>query len=339
MRISTLAAGVCAAALLPTAALAQQTCEQRQNSRVAGVAAGAGLGAIAGAAVAGRDDRTKGAVVGGLAGALLGNHLSKGQADCARAYGYYDNDGVWHANAVASTNAAGYFDRAGAWVEGAPQGHYDRDGRWVQTAADSSVAGYHDNNGLWVPASATGYYASDGRWIASAAPGYYDRSGRWIAGPTTGRYDADGRWMAGQAAGRRDSQGRWIADPQPGYYENGRWVRGATVGYYDARGRWIATEDRMQRADREMSGERRSADQRQADISDRITRAMDDGRLSRREGNQALRSLAAIGRDERALRARSGNLRPHERANIHARLDRLSATIRQDVRDRRESDR
>jgi len=48
MRIQTLVAGVCAAALIPTAALAQQTCEQRQNNRVAGTVVGAGVGAVAG---------------------------------------------------------------------------------------------------------------------------------------------------------------------------------------------------------------------------------------------------------------------------------------------------
>src|SRR5689334_22833026 len=166
MRIQTLVAGVCAAALMPTLALAQQTCEQRQNNRVAGTVVGAGLGAIAGSAVAGRGDRNEGAVIGGLAGALIGNQVAKGQPDCSRAYGFYDDRGAWHANAVARNQAAGYFDRNGAWVEGAPRGHYDRDGRWVQAVTDASAAGYYDRDGLWVPASAEGYFTRDGRWIA-----------------------------------------------------------------------------------------------------------------------------------------------------------------------------
>src|SRR5213592_383512 len=138
MRIQTLVAGVCAAALLPTVALAQQTCEQRQSNRVAGTVVGAGVGALAGSAVAGHGDRTEGAVIGGLAGALLGNQISKGsRADCAHAYGYYDNNGAWHANAVARNSAAGYFDRTGTWVEGAPRGYYGNDGRWVDAASDA----------------------------------------------------------------------------------------------------------------------------------------------------------------------------------------------------------
>jgi hypothetical protein len=336
MRIQTLVAGVCAAALIPTAAFAQQTCEQRQNSRVAGTVVGAGIGALAGGAVAGRDDRTQGAVIGGIAGALLGNQLTKGQADCARAYGYYDNNGAWHANAVARNNAAGYFDRNGAWVEGAPRGHYDAQGRWVQASTDAQAAGYYDARGLWVPASASGYYTNDGRWVAAAAPGYYDRSGRWVAGPSTGRYNSDGHWIAGQASGRRDANGVWVADPQPGYYENGRWIRGEAVGYYDARGRWVSTDDRRpQRADYPDADRRRSVDERQADLSQRIRRSMDNGRLSRMDGRQAMRTLAAIEREERSLLNRRGVLGPRGQATIHARLDTLSATIREDVRDDR----
>jgi hypothetical protein len=333
MRIQTLVAGVCAAALIPTAAFAQQTCEQRQNNRIAGTVVGAGLGAIAGSAVAGRGDRNEGAVIGGIAGALVGNQIAKGQPDCARAYGYYDNNGAWHANAVARNNAQGYFDRNGAWVEGAPRGYYDRDARWVQADADASTAGYYDAKGLWVPASASGYYTQDGRWVAAAAPGYYDR-GRWVAGPATGRYNADGQWMSGEAAGRRDANGAWIADPQPGYYENGRWIRGEAHGYYDARGRWLSTDGRQQRADYRNQGGQ-SIDQRQAEMGQSIRRGMDTGRLSRAEGGRAMRTLAAIEREERSLRNRQGDLGPRGRATITARLDQLSASIHEDVRDGR----
>ncbi|HEY8617082.1 glycine zipper 2TM domain-containing protein [Phenylobacterium sp.] len=331
MRIQTLVAGVCAAALIPSLAVAQQTCEQRQNGRVAGTVAGAGLGALAGSAVAGRGDRTEGAVIGGIAGALLGNQVTKGKPDCSRAYGYYDNNGLWHANTVASSDAAGYFDRNGAWVEGAPRGHYDRDGRWVQVASDASAAGYYDSAGRWVPASASGYYTQDGRWVAAAAPGHYDRSGRWIEGPSTGRYNADGQWLSGQASGRRDANGVWVADPQPGYYANGRWVRGEARGYYDTRGRWIPTDAQQQRADYAAEGGR-SIDDRQADLAQRISRNIENGRLSRAEGQHAMRTLAAIEREERSLRNRRGVLGPAAQATINARLDTLSANIREDVR-------
>nr|QQZ51699.1 hypothetical protein JKL49_12535 [Phenylobacterium glaciei] len=43
MRKTLLAAGIAAAALLPTFALAQQTCEQSNNNRIAGTVIGAGL--------------------------------------------------------------------------------------------------------------------------------------------------------------------------------------------------------------------------------------------------------------------------------------------------------
>lgn len=334
MRIQTLVAGVCAAALIPTAALAQQTCEQRQNNRVAGTVVGAGIGAIAGSAVAGRGDRNEGAVIGGLAGALLGNQMTKGKADCARAYGYYDNNGAWHANAVARNNASGYFDRTGAWVEGAPRGHYARDGRWVQADTDVSAAGYYDARGLWVPASASGYYTNDGRWVAAAAAGHYDRRGRWVAGPATGRYNSDGLWMAGEAAGRRDANGVWISDPQPGYYENGRWIRGETAGYYDARGRWMNAEGGAQRVDYR-TRDLQSIDERQAEMGQRIRDGMEGGRLSRAEGSRAMRTLAAIEREERALRNHRDNLSPRSQATINAKLDQLSASIREDGRDGR----
>ena len=60
MRIHQLVAGVAVAALMPTLALAQTTCEQRSTNRVVGTVAGAGLGALLGSAIAGHGDRTTG---------------------------------------------------------------------------------------------------------------------------------------------------------------------------------------------------------------------------------------------------------------------------------------
>ena len=136
MSKNLLLAAVAAAALIPSFASAQQTCEQQRTSRTVGTVAGAGLGALAGGVIAGRDDRTKGAVIGGIAGAILGNQISKSGADCAHAYGYYDNNGMWHANDVARADARGYFDRNGVWVDGTPNGYYDANGRWVTAATD-----------------------------------------------------------------------------------------------------------------------------------------------------------------------------------------------------------
>src|SRR3954463_16095897 len=123
MRLHQLAAGVAVAALIPTFALAQTTCEQRQTNRAVGTIAGAGIGALLGSAIAGHGDRTAGAVVGGLGGGLVGNQLAKSNADCAHAYGYYDNAGAWHASNVSRTSASGYYDREGQWVDGAPNGY------------------------------------------------------------------------------------------------------------------------------------------------------------------------------------------------------------------------
>ncbi|HWU81262.1 MAG TPA: glycine zipper 2TM domain-containing protein [Caulobacter sp.] len=335
MRIQTLVAGACAAALIPTIALAQQTCEQRQSNRVAGTLVGAGIGAIAGNAIAGRGNRSEGAVIGGVTGALIGNQVAKSKPDCARAYGFYDNQGAWHANSLARGEATGYLDRDGGWVDGAPRGYYGRDGRWVQAGADASVSGYYAN-GLWVPASASGYYAQNGRWTP-AVSGYYDRSGQWISGPANGRYDADGHWMDGQASGQRDASGAWITEPQPGYYDKGRWIRGQAFGYYDARGQWIATDGRIQQVNMTPGHPHGSIapsiDARQAQLAERIDRGARNGRLSRIEVSEAKRTLAAIERQEQSLRNRQGHLGPRGKAVITARLDRLSKSLGADVRD------
>lgn len=319
MRIHQLVAGVAVATLLPTFALAQQSCEQRQANRTVGTLAGAGLGALLGSAIAGHGDRTAGAVVGGLGGAVVGNQIAKPRGDCAHAYGYYDGAGAWHASTVSRTNAQGYFDRDGAWVDGAPDGHYDREGRWVRTSTESTAAGYYDNRGRWVPASANGYYAADGRWVAGAASGHYDSRGNWVVGPATGRYDARGRWIPGQPAR--------ASDMQPGYYDQGKWRPGQVSGYYDARGRWVSVNNSGAG-----NGRGRMPDDiagRRTWVDDRIHRGLDDGSLTRSEGNRALRSLAAINRDERTLRNRSGGLRQRDERMILARLDNLGDNVRE----------
>jgi hypothetical protein len=120
MRAKLLMAGFALAVILPSAASAQESCEERASNRVAGTALGAVAGALLGAGVAGHHEKGTGAVVGGLAGGLIGNQLTKGPPDCRHAYGWYDNDGRWHANHVAPSEAYGYYDRGGGWVEGQP---------------------------------------------------------------------------------------------------------------------------------------------------------------------------------------------------------------------------
>lgn len=335
MRKNLFVAGVAAAALLPSLAFAQSACEQRNTNRTAGTVAGAGIGALLGGAVAGRDDRATGAIVGGIGGAILGNQLSKSKDNCAQAYGHYDTQGQWHANSVQQSQARGYYGRDGAWVEGAPNGYYDAQGRWVVASTGSSTSGYALARGGWAPASAGGYYDTNGQWVGGAASGYYNRSGRWVAGPAVGRYDNRGRWIAGEAAGRRDANGAWIADAQPGYYENGRWRAGEAHGYYDTQGRWIATSvsagGYAANANHDGRGWADAPSDftgRAAWLDQRIRRGQDEGRMSRRDASDALRSLSALRREESGMRHRNGQLNRRDEIYMQAKLDTLSDGLR-----------
>jgi hypothetical protein len=321
MRRHLLAAGIAVAALLPTALLAQQTCEQRSENRVVGTLAGAGIGAVLGGMIAGHDDRTAGVVIGGVGGAVAGNQLS-GRGDCTRAYGYYDNNDQWHANDVQPASAQGYYDRNGGWVQGAPNGYY--------------------TNGHLVPVSAGGYYETDGRWVAGVASGHYDADGRWDATPSIGRYDEDGRWIQGQAAGHRDGNGRWVSDAQPGYYQNGRWTRGQAYGYYDTRGSWIETQPFAgQRAPdanpsyrhagygpADWNGAGDGFNMRRSWLEAGIHRGMNNGTLARQDGWQALRQLSALRNQERHLRHYHGMLGRDDAQRMQARLDDVASNLR-----------
>jgi hypothetical protein len=340
MRKHLLAAGIAAAALIPTFAVAQQTCEQQHQNRVAGTVVGAGLGALLGAAIAGRNNTGAGVVVGGLGGAVVGNQLTRPTEDCAHAYGYYDSNGRWHANAVARGYASGYYDRSGAWVDGAPNGYYDSQERWVPATSSADASGYYDRDGRWVPASSAGYYDTNGQWVAGAASGHYDR-GRWIAGPVTGHYDRSGRWVAGQPSGHRDVNGDWVADAQPGYYDTrGRWIAGSATGYYDDQGRWNATaaaaaadrgsdvayESYQGRSD--WGDARPGVQAHEAWLERRIRSELNDGTLSRSEAYQALRPLNSIRREETSRRGYDGRLSPRDEAYFGAELDNLNNSTR-----------
>jgi hypothetical protein len=192
MRNHLLVAGVAAAALFPTFALAQTSCEQQHENRVAGTLGGGAIGALIGSAVAGHGDKTTGAIIGGVGGAVIGNQATKGSADCAHAYGYYDSRGAWHANAVARTEARGYYDREGRWIEGAPNGAYDSRGTWVPATSQ----GHYDSHGGWTPAQTTGYWDTRGQWVAPQ-PAAYDRAGAYDRGDN--RAYRDNRAYADQA--------------------------------------------------------------------------------------------------------------------------------------------
>ena len=320
MHAHLLVAGIAAAALVPSFAFAQQhqqqqPCEPRHAATTSGTTAGGSIGA---------------AVTGALLGAVLGR-----PAVCAQAYGYYDANGIWHANAVNRAEAAGYYDRDGRWVNGAPNGHYDAQGRWVPAQTNANASGYYDRNGQYVPASANAYYDTNGQLVGGAASGYYDRNGRWVAGPATGQYDAQGRWIPGQARGHRDANGVWVADAQPGYYDaQGSWHVGQASGYYDAQGRWVATGPAPSgyasaHADGGIwAGAPIEITARRAWLGERIRSGMREGTLSQREGVRALQALNVIRREETALRNRRGMLNARNESTIRAKLDAVNAGLR-----------
>lgn len=265
MRKLLLAAGIAGAVLIPSAALAQQSCEPRRDTSAAGVASAA-------------------------INALLGNPELR--ANCAHVYGYYDDNGMWHANTVDRTSAQGYYDREGRWVTGAPNGYYDGQGRWIATNTNASASGYYDTNGRWVPASAGGYYDVNGRWVAGAAQGYYDTNGRWQAGPVYGYYDSTGRWIS--TAPAASNYGAYVA-----YQHRPDWAGAPTN--FRARTNWL---------------------------EQRIKRGIREGTLVRSEGQNALVSLRSIRDQERGMRHYRGRLSPDGAAMIQARLDTLNADLR-----------
>ena len=175
-------AGIALAVFTPVVASAQEDgCRRDGNGRIIGTVVGAGAGGVLGNVIAGRGDKAEGSIIGAILGAVIGNQVSKSDlGDCRRAYGYYDEQGRWHATGVSASEALGYYDRNGSWVEGQPNGYYDN-GRWVMSNSDRSNAGYIDRNGQWVPASSVGYYDRNNQWVGGAATGYYDVRGRWIS--------------------------------------------------------------------------------------------------------------------------------------------------------------
>ena len=80
MRKLLLIAGLAAAVAAPTFSYAATACERsRSDNRVIGTVAGGVLGALAGSAIASRNDSTAGILIGGTAGAVAGNQLAKGK--------------------------------------------------------------------------------------------------------------------------------------------------------------------------------------------------------------------------------------------------------------------
>lgn len=335
MRISIFAAGVALAALMPSAAMADQSsCERQRSSRVVGTVAGAGIGAVLGNVIAGKGDKTLGTIIGGVGGGVLGNQITKPDADCRHALGYYDKQNRWHSSAIASRDARGYYNRDGDWVDGVPNGYYDSNNRWIASSGDAADQGYYGANGHWVPASANGYYDSNDQWIEASASGHYDSRGRWVAGNTNGHYDSQGRWMTGAASGHRDADGNWMTTTQAGHYDsNGRWWAGNATGYYDNRGRWLSASGSNQ-DDQDQTFAPRNFRDRTTWLDRYIRDALRNRDISRTEGDQSLRELNGIKASGRAMsRNRRGSLSVRDEASLQLRLDRLSARLGVPTRD------
>jgi hypothetical protein len=328
-------AGIALAVFTPVVASAQDDgCRRDGNGRIIGTVVGAGAGGVLGNVIAGRGDKTEGSIIGAIVGAVIGNQVSKSDlGDCRRAYGYYDEQGRWHATGVSASEALGYYDRNGSWVEGQPNGYYDN-GRWVMSNSDRSNAGYIDRDGQWVPASSVGYYDRNNHWVGGAATGYYDTNGRWVAGPTRGRYDARGRWIVGDTGYANEDKANWNTVEQPGYYDNnGRWQAGRAYGYYDVRGRWISTRiDYYQSNDNQYRPGTGTYDlgQMPTDISTRIIwmreyvrSELQSRRITQNSAQYARRELTAIEAQNRQFN-RDGRLTQREAQMLEKRLDRLT---------------
>jgi hypothetical protein len=178
MRKLLLVSGLAVATLIPSLASAQ-SCEQQHGRQVASTLAGAGIGALIGAAVAPRHTGA-GAVIGASGGAIVASQASRPDRDCSHAYGYYDRDNQWHANNIDRADARGYYDRDGAWVDGAPDGYYGRDGRWVANSASAYGAN----------ASYDGRYFGGRRDIDSRAAWLQQRIDSAVRDGSISRYEA-----------------------------------------------------------------------------------------------------------------------------------------------------
>jgi hypothetical protein len=125
MKNSIFLTGIALSILTPSIVMAQvDGCRRDGNGRIIGTAIGAGAGGVLGNVVAERGDKTEGAIIGAIVGAVIGNQVSKSdRGNCRTAYGFYDEQGRWHATGVSTSDARGYYDARGRWVS-TRQGNY-----------------------------------------------------------------------------------------------------------------------------------------------------------------------------------------------------------------------
>ena len=102
---AALSLGACATTDGYASACERDYAENRQYA----TASGAALGALAGAAIAGPNDRERGAAIGALAGGLLGNQLSERDDPCGYGFGGYNRDGRYGYDRVPRRGDYGYY--------------------------------------------------------------------------------------------------------------------------------------------------------------------------------------------------------------------------------------
>ncbi len=102
---ATLALGACAT----TDGYASRCERDYAQNRQYATASGAALGALAGAAIAGENDRERGAALGALAGGLIGNQLSERDDPCGYGFGGYNRDGRYGYERLPRRGDYGYY--------------------------------------------------------------------------------------------------------------------------------------------------------------------------------------------------------------------------------------
>jgi hypothetical protein len=169
---ATLAAILCAIALVPATASAQSygnqgydqsqgygnsgyqdRCQTVTQGRTgAGALIGAGLGAVAGSQVARRGSRTEGSIIGGILGAVVGAQVGRSSnSNCQ----FSDYRGSADASSLSRYDTRGYDDRAQSYGRYDDRGRYAsrRDERRYENGYEISPDGrsYYDPRRGWLP--------------------------------------------------------------------------------------------------------------------------------------------------------------------------------------------
>ncbi len=116
--LSLAAAASTAAIALPT--LASADCyDRKQNAQTKGAIVGAVAGAALGNTVAGRRDKGAGTVLGAVVGAAVGSNIARSNTHC-----YYDNGGYYSGNYY---GGSAYYDRGANYAyDDRRDSHWDR---------------------------------------------------------------------------------------------------------------------------------------------------------------------------------------------------------------------